>query len=64
MIELFREYWWAAVLIAALVVVTTHAGLVKLVAVLQENDRAAAARHSGVAPAPADDDPGVRPPRD
>lgn len=64
MIELFREYWWAAVLIAALVVVITHAGLVKLVAVLQESDRAAAARHSGEAPAPAGDDPGVRPPQD
>ncbi|MFP5430066.1 MAG: hypothetical protein ACLGHE_03670 [Gammaproteobacteria bacterium] len=39
MIELFREYWWAAVLMAAAVVVVTHAGLVKLVAVLQESDR-------------------------
>jgi hypothetical protein len=44
MIELFREYWWAAVAVAALVVVITHVGLVKLVAVLQESDRSAAAK--------------------
>lgn len=43
MIELFRHYWWVAVIIAALIVVVTHAGLVKLVAVLQESDRKAAA---------------------
>lgn len=59
MIELFREYWWAAVLIAALIVVVTHAGLVKLVAVLQENDRLAAARRSGEIPARSGDDHGV-----
>ncbi|MES2919581.1 MAG: hypothetical protein V4729_13315 [Pseudomonadota bacterium] len=42
MIELFRHYWWAALSIAALIVVVTHAGLVKLLAVLQENERKAA----------------------
>jgi len=31
------------VIIAALIVVVTHAGLVKLIAVLQENERKAAA---------------------
>jgi hypothetical protein len=48
MIELLREYWWAAVAVAALVVVITHVGLVKLVAVLQENDRIAAAKQNDV----------------
>lgn len=47
MIELFRHYWWVAVIIAALIVVVTHAGLVKLVAVLQENDRKANVARDG-----------------
>ena len=36
MIELFRQYWWVAMLIAIVIVVVTHAGLVKLIAMLQE----------------------------
>ena len=43
MIELFRQYWWVAMLIAIVIVVVTHAGLVKLIAMLQEQDRAAMA---------------------
>ena len=49
MIELFRHYWWVAVIIAALIVVVTHAGLVKLVAVLQENERQADAARQAAA---------------
>lgn len=59
MIELFREYWWAAVLMAAVVVAVTHVGLVKLVAVLQENDRGATGR-TATPPAPGVRDEAAR----
>lgn len=32
MIELFRHYWWLAVLVAAGIVLVTHTLLVKLIA--------------------------------
>ena len=47
MIELFRQYWWVAMLIAIVIVVVTHAGLVKLIAMLQEQDRAAGDQSTG-----------------
>jgi hypothetical protein len=36
MIELLRQYWWAAIPVAAGIVVATHAGLLKLIAHLEE----------------------------
>ncbi|MDF2444920.1 MAG: hypothetical protein K0S46_156 [Moraxellaceae bacterium] len=35
MVEFLRQYWWAGIALAAVIVVTTHAGLVKLVARLE-----------------------------